>query len=266
VTIGGKIAAASAALLLTACGRTEREAACQEGWVEGTRRVSVREAVYDPPSRVVSVEGALVFRSLETRLCTGLAPGGRCREPSLAVVGLGNPLRALEGMTVLQTDPPSGWTESVSIDGTVEDEELRVPLTCRSARVIEHFAEETGQHLYHDLFGSGSEADVLDFEAAPDPDIAAARRREWGLFGVQVMVESQQPALAWSLEQIEPYIVELPSREPDARGIVWVRIEEQGWVALKAYDSRHLLSWLAGDQPRIDDRWRRLDAILAELV
>jgi hypothetical protein len=258
-------AAGSIAFLLTACGGAHREAACQDGWVEGKQEVSVREAVEDRPSGVVSVEGALVFRDLETRLCAGLAPGGRCRQPSLAAVGLGNPLRALEGMTVEQADPPIGWMESVSIDGVAKDGELRVPLTCRSARVIDHFAEETGQRLHRDFFFSGGDADVLDFEAAPDPDIAAARRREWGLFGVRVML-APQAALEWELEQLGPYVVELPTREPDADGIVWVRIEERGWLALKEYDRRHLLQWAAGDRRRVDDRWRRLDAILDGLA
>jgi hypothetical protein len=244
---------AALVLFLAGCGGTTREADCVDGWAEGTRQVSVREAVEDPPSGIVSVQGALVFRDLETRLCATLLAGGRCGEPSLGVTRMGNPPRAVEGMTVKQANPPVAWTESVSVDGFVEDGDLRVPLSCRSAEVIEHFAAETGQRLHRDLFGSGSDADYLNFDAAPDPQLAGARRAEWGRFAVLVMLESAQPALDWTLEQLGPYVVELPSGEPDRNGVVWVRLEEDGWLALKPYGE-------------LDERWRKLDAILAELA
>lgn len=216
-----------AALLLAGCTETDREVMCEEGWNEAERKMSVSTAVESPPSGRVAVSGALVVRGLETRLCTTLVAGGRCGEPSLRVVGIGNAFRAVDGMTVKQLDPPTGWTEAVSIDGVVDEGALRIPLTCRSVRAIEHFSDETGQRLHRDLFFSGEDADFLSFEAAPDPDIVAARRREWGRFSVLVMVDSPQPALEWRLEQLEPYFVEPPSGEPDRRGIVWVRLERQ---------------------------------------
>jgi hypothetical protein len=263
---GRPVLAVALVLFLAGCGGGAQESSCVEGWQEGTRDVSVREAVEDPPSGVVSVQGALVFRDLETRLCASLLAGGRCGEPSLAVARMGNPFRAVEGMTIEQADPPIGWTESMSIDGFVEDGELSVPLNCGSERVIEGFAEETGQRLHRDLFGSGSDADFLNFEAAPDPDVAAAREREWGRFSVLVMVESRQPALEWSLEQLGPYVAELPSREPDSRGVVWVLLEEHDWLALKPYGNRHLLQWSAGGRRELDARWRRLDEVLTDLA
>lgn len=80
------------------------------------------------------------------------------------------------------------------------------------------------------------------------------------------MVDSPQSALQWSLEQLGPYIVELPTREPDSEGVVWVQLEEADWLALKPYGRKHLLQWWADGRRETDDRWRRLDKLLAELA
>lgn len=179
MTIGGRLAAAGLfALALASCGGTTQEADCVTGWQEAEQTISVRAAIDDAPDEVVSVQGALVFRDLETRLCATLLAGGGCGEPSLRIASIGNPLRAVEGMTVEQTGPPVAWMESVSLEGVVEDGVLSVPLTCGSERVIEHFADKTGQRRYRDLYGSGGDADHLNFEAAPNPETAAARRDE----------------------------------------------------------------------------------------
>ena len=85
-----------------------------EGWQEAEQTISVREAVDDAPDEVVSVQGALVFRDLETRLCATLLAGGRCGEPSLRIATIGNPMRAIEGMTV-EPDEPTGRLDGVGL-------------------------------------------------------------------------------------------------------------------------------------------------------
>jgi hypothetical protein len=52
--------------------------------------------------------------------------------------------------------------------------------------------------------------------------------------------------------------------KPDANGVYWQRTASGGYEATRFYDNV-VLTWIAGDQRKLDARWKRLTTILANL-
>jgi hypothetical protein len=80
--------------------------------------------------------------------------------------------------------------------------------------------------------------------------------KRWGYFKIFVNAYGE----GW------PVFAEyLARKRPDADGVVWIR-ERRDWWALKRYGPNLGLSWLAGRQKRVDERWRRIDEVLDDLA
>jgi hypothetical protein len=263
-----------AVVLAAGCGGEKQT--CIEGANELRRaeRVTVPEAVGTQTGEPIQVRGALLVRRGDpVRLCTRLIdtePFPTCQEPAFVIEGLGNPYRAIEGLQTprrtlaTQEEPAAGWAESLTMIGLVEDDTLHVPLSCQSRRVVEHFEERTDQELALDVFPGFAERGHLNFEALRDPAAVRARRREWGGFSIVVWPGKSTDALAEERAQLSPYILRDASQH-DERGIVWLLLEDAGWVAVTDHGDGVLLEWTAGGGRRVDARWERLYSILEDL-
>jgi hypothetical protein len=237
-------------------------------------RLSVPEALWTKAGVPVEVRGALLVRRGEPiRLCTRLIetqPFPTCQEPALTVEGLGDPYRAVEGLersegrTTTQAEPAAGWASSVTITGLVTDATLHVARSCASEQVLARFEEQTGQELALDLFPGTVEREHLNFEALRDRAAARARREEWGRFSIVVWPGKPADAIAEERTQLSPYLLRDTS-EPDQRGIVWLLLEDVGWLAVTNHGGGVLLEWTAGNTKRVDRRWKRLYALLEDL-
>jgi hypothetical protein len=236
-------------------------------------RITIAEALEQKPDGLVSIRGALLHREGQRpRLCSSLAESypPKCGEPSIAIEGLGNLLRAVEGLNVtgrgdLQpTNPRVAWLESSTGGGRLDGRVLRVEPACSSKRAIDHFREETGQELALDGFLSNSGLEHLNFDSLENEATARQRRREWGHFSIVVFLEDKDRALQEAFEQISNSVGDAPPVRPDERGIVW-HSGVDTWIALKEYDGGVVLEWEAGPRRVTDRRWERLDEILSKL-
>ena len=194
----------------------------------------------------------------------------QCGEPSLAIDGLHNPLRAIEGLEVTGRDglqpttPRVAWLEAGSTGGRLDGRVLRIEPACSSKRVIDHFQDETEQELLLDGFLSNSDLEHLNFDGLENRREVAARAREWGHFSVVVFLGDDR-GVQEAFEQISDSVGDAAPVEPDAQGIVWHR-DDPGWIALKEYaDGGVVLEWLAGERQATDERWERLDEIFSGL-
>lgn len=127
-----------------------------------------------------------------------------------------------------------------------------------SQQVADEFEEEAGRPLQ---------------EAAPDPaweqlsyglDAPASILERFGTFSVYVVDPEDREAVTSLLRDKatgEPL-------EMDAEGIYWERDSLSGtWIAHSRYGENVVLAWFSERrQPGTDERWERLDEILAGLV
>jgi hypothetical protein len=236
-------------------------------------RITIAEALERKPAGLVSIRGALLYREGQRpRLCSSLTESypPQCGEPSLAIEGLGNLLRAIEGLNVTGRDglqpaiPRVAWLKSSTGGGRLDGRVLRVEPSCSSKLVLDHFRGETGQELALDGFLSNSGLEHLNFDSLEDEATARQRRREWGLFSIVVFLEDKDRALQEAFEQISNSVGDAPPVRPDERGIVW-HSGGDTWIALKEYDGGVVLEWEAGPRRATDRRWERLDEILSKL-
>ena len=198
----------------------------------------------------MTVTGAFFARDGKPqKLCAGLRRGSlpTCREPSLSLAGI----RDLAAFDQVNSRGHVEWVESATWPGRVEGHTLSFELSCASELVAKAFHDRTGETLTLNAFGSTVEVERLDFATVPAHEPARLRRK-FGYFAVQVRV---------GRSGVDPLAAALRGRRPDAHGIFWLR-DGGEWYAVKRYGRNLLAGWRAGNDRRVDARWRRLDHVL----
>jgi hypothetical protein len=195
--------------------------------------------------RLVVVEGVLFARrGRPLRLCSsdGQTSTLRCRQPSLRVEGL----RDLAAFESVERRGAFRIVRSARIGGRVDGRTLRLTMSCRTLRIRDQFADETGRELSLNTFLSNDKAEVLDVASLPALVPREVRER-YGVFGIHV-----KPPWARGPHEL----FDLP-----AGSFRWIRAGDH-WTAVKRYDDDIALTWLAGHTRRVDRRWRRLDHVV----
>jgi hypothetical protein len=100
----------------------------------------------------------------------------------------------------------------------------------------------------------------FDFLSLPDSSSSASSNSpidRYGAFTIYVVKQKK----AFSIFKQDESKQEI---KPDANGVYWKRTASGGYQATRFYDNV-VLTWIAGDERKLDQRWKRLTTILANL-
>jgi hypothetical protein len=125
-------------------------------------------------------------------------------------------------------------------------------------QVEREFAEEAGEEL-EEAPGADPAWEQLNFGLDPPPELV----KRYGIFSIYVVDPANE-------EAVDSLLSSKDTGEPlaaDAEGIYWEKDTLSGtWIATRRYASNVVLTWFSeSTEQRVDDRWRRLDAILSGL-
>jgi hypothetical protein len=244
---------AALALVLAGCGGSAETGSCREPDERYPERITKVADAIGRDGELVVVQGVLIgVGGVPDRICATLAQGSppSCGGASLAVEGI----RDLSAWESLHSEGDVTWSQGARVAGRVEGGAIRFELGCRTEEVREFVEDETGERLTLNPFQTNADVERIDLATLP-AQVPADVRERFGSFSVGVRtVDSQQPL--WSQE------LRNAPRGPD--GVRWVR-DSSGWLALKRYADDVAVVWWAGDERRLDERWRRLDRVFSQL-
>ena len=131
-------------------------------------------------------------------------------------------------------------------------------LVLSSQQVSDEFREETGRPL--EKTAPDPSWEQLGFGLDPPPRVL----REYGTFSIYV-VDEENP------EALDSLLRDKATGEPleeDGEGIYWERDSlSNTWIAHSRYGENVVLAWFSESaKPETDERWERLDEILARLT
>lgn len=200
---------------------------------------------------LMRVQGTILAQGESIQLCS-LVDGSRppnCQGSSLRVEGLSD----LTAFEEVEREGEVAWAREVVIGGRVTDGRISVEPYCRTRRVMNVLEDETRESVVVDAFTSNESVEVVHLKSQSWGQ-SVSSNDTYNSFEVYVRTPHEKQSLLDSLQ-----VGDVAPDRGDAR---WSNNAGQ-WIAYKSYGADVVMSWVAGGEQRLDDRWKGLDRALS---